>query len=389
MAEDFPGDDEPAPAVEKWDVTLEPLPSTTPRSPFDFEANEDPTPVSPSRPQQAESESKNALIVGLVGAGMLAVGVFTPVVSAPLVGSLHLFQNGLSIGGVVLALAVVSSILAFTRLFRGLWLTGLGTLGLLTYSLTHFFVGITHARAAMQKAGADEPDEPFAKLGEAMFAKLGEAMMDTVQIQWGWAFLFIGALAVVASAAFAELRHQRKKELVTWLTISLVATTILCTAGASWGVFALKESSQADSKKQPLDTKKNPSDAKKKPREWYRAEWVKHWPRELDFDFGNNKRDKLRVTLIIKTEPDLPLKELHGHLAFVKDGKIIYETQLAEKPNVSFVGAHAVILSIPYDDKNQTHRTLRFAKDNELTPVFTVSKVVLADGKLKTFDKLP
>ena len=50
---------------------------------------------------------------------------------------------------------------------------------------------------------------------------------------------------------------------------------------------------------------------------------------------------------------------------------------------------HFVFLRIPYDDSNETHRTLRFAKDNELTPIFTVSKVVLADGIEKTFGNRP
>ena len=89
---------------------------------------------------------------------------------------------------------------------------------------------------------------------------------------------------------------------------------------------------------------------------------------------------------MIRTEPDVPIKELYGHLAFIKDNQIVYETQLAEKPDVSFTDSHFVSLSIPYDDNNPKHRTLRFAKDNELTPVFTVRKIVLADGTEKTFD---
>jgi hypothetical protein len=116
------------------------------------------------------------------------------------------------------------------------------------------------------------------------------------------------------------------------------------------------------------------------PHEWYRAEWFGDLSRELD---GRN----LFLKLAIRTEPDLPIKEVHGHLALVKDGKIIYETQLAEKPEVSFTDITGVFLSIPYDDNNPTHRTLRFAKDKELTPVFTVSKVVLADGIEKNFGK--
>ena len=90
---------------------------------------------------------------------------------------------------------------------------------------------------------------------------------------------------------------------------------------------------------------------------------------------------------MVRTEPEVPIKELHGNIVFIKDKKIIYTAKIAEKPDVSFTDHCFVWLKIaPYDDDNQTHRTLRFAKDNELTPVFTVSRVVLADGTEKTFD---
>lgn len=135
------------------------------------------------------------------------------------------------------------------------------------------------------------------------------------------------------------------------------------------------------------------------PHEWYRAEWMgaAHellpflYPgsRELkqEYSFETNPgRHYLTLNVMIRTEPGLPIKALHGHLAFVKDERIIYEDQIAEKPDVSFTDSCFVHLKInQYDDDDETHRTLRYAKDNELTPVFTVSKVVLADGIEKTF----
>ncbi len=126
------------------------------------------------------------------------------------------------------------------------------------------------------------------------------------------------------------------------------------------------------------------------PHEWYRAEWPGRFTRsrELDSNF-RGKPDSLKVMVAIETERGIPIKELHGHLAFVKDGKTIYETRLAEKPDVSFTDRHFVFLTVPYDDANADHRTLRFAKDDELRPVFTVSKVVLADGTVKSFEQTP
>jgi hypothetical protein len=123
------------------------------------------------------------------------------------------------------------------------------------------------------------------------------------------------------------------------------------------------------------------------PREWYRAEWPGGFSRSRELDFSFTGRDQtLTVMVMIKTERGVPIKELYGHLAFIKDEEIVYETQVAEKPKVSFTDRHFVFLRILYDDNNPKHRTLRFAKDSELTPAFTVRKVVLADGKEKTFE---
>jgi len=138
--------------------------------------------------------------------------------------------------------------------------------------------------------------------------------------------------------------------------------------------------------------KKNAEDGPKNPRELYTAKWVGGFSKSRQLDSRFTFDDKpttyqLTMWVAIKTEPDLPIKELYGHLAFVKDGSTVYETQVAAKPDVSFTDSTVLWVKIdPYDDTNQTHRTLRYAKDSELTPIFTVRKVVLADGKEKTFD---
>jgi len=122
------------------------------------------------------------------------------------------------------------------------------------------------------------------------------------------------------------------------------------------------------------------------PWEWYSAEWFGKRSRELDSTYTSG-RYWLNMSLIVSTEPNLVVKELHGHLKILKDQKVIYETRIEEKPDKSFKDRCFVMHTInPYDDTNETHRTLRYAENNELTPVFTVSKVVLADGTEKTFD---
>jgi hypothetical protein len=126
-------------------------------------------------------------------------------------------------------------------------------------------------------------------------------------------------------------------------------------------------------------------------RDLYRAEWVPAGlfskSRELDNSFGEGDA-VLKIEVRISTPPNVPIKELYGKMSFIKDNHVIYETQIADKPKVSFTDYDFVFLRIPYDDSNANHRTLRFAKDEELTPVFTVSKVVLADGSEQELDRL-
>ena len=135
-------------------------------------------------------------------------------------------------------------------------------------------------------------------------------------------------------------------------------------------------------------TSTNENAAQKDAQEWYCAEWGGGYSssRELDRDYSSGDYN-LTLKLIVRTEPEIQIKELYGNLVFIKDKKIIYESKVAETPDVSFIDRCFVFLKIdPYDDNNPSHRTLRYAKDNELTPVFTISKVVLANGTEKTFD---
>ena len=64
-----------------------------------------------------EKSSRTKQILAILGALLLFVGVFLPIVSMPIVGSLNYFHNGQGDGTIVLVLAVISMILAITRRF--------------------------------------------------------------------------------------------------------------------------------------------------------------------------------------------------------------------------------------------------------------------------------
>lgn len=59
-------------------------------------------------------------LLGLIGSIVLFIGVFTPIVSIPLIGEMNYFQNGKGDGTIVLILAVISFILVLAQQYRGL-----------------------------------------------------------------------------------------------------------------------------------------------------------------------------------------------------------------------------------------------------------------------------
>jgi hypothetical protein len=132
-------------------------------------------------------------VLGLVGSLILFIGVFTPVISLPIVGSVNYFQNGRGDGVFILLLAVLSVFLTLTRRYHLLLFTGIGSLAILTITFVTFQMRMSEMQSQFKQTMANNP-----------FAGLGDAMFSTIQIQWGWAVLLIGAVIVTSTALLKE-----------------------------------------------------------------------------------------------------------------------------------------------------------------------------------------
>jgi len=132
-------------------------------------------------------------ILGLIGSIVLFTGVFTPILSIPIMGNITYLQNGKSEGTIVLVLAVVSLMLVLTKKYKGLWFTGLGSAAVIALTFFNFQMKLSDMKAKM---GANLAGNPF--------KGLADMAMQTVQLQWGWALLVVGAGLVIASAAIKE-----------------------------------------------------------------------------------------------------------------------------------------------------------------------------------------
>lgn len=136
-------------------------------------------------------------IIGLCGSLILFIGVFTPIVSAPFIGNMNYFQNGKGDGTFLIILAVISFILVLTKKYRALWATGLFSFAILAFTFINFQMKISDMKADMNSELAGNP-----------FRGLAEIAMHSVQLQWGWAVLIVGATLVIVCAAIKENLQQ-------------------------------------------------------------------------------------------------------------------------------------------------------------------------------------
>ena len=137
-------------------------------------------------------------LVGLMGSIVLLVGVFTPIVSMPIIGSMNYFQYRKSEGIIITMFAVISFILTLAKKYRGLWFTGLAALGVV--ALTFF-----NLQMEMSKADSQMGSESTGSL----FEGLVNLAMWSIRLQWGWATLIVGAMLVITAAA---IRGDTKNE---------------------------------------------------------------------------------------------------------------------------------------------------------------------------------
>lgn len=119
-------------------------------------------------------------IVGIVGAIVLFIGVFAPIVSVPIMGHMNYFQNGKGDGAIVLVLAVLSLVAVLINKEALLFFTSLGCLGTLTFTFVNFKIGLS--RMLAEASSSDD-----------LFSGLAELAASAVQLQWGWALHVIGA----------------------------------------------------------------------------------------------------------------------------------------------------------------------------------------------------
>lgn len=135
--------------------------------------------------------------LALVGAAVLIVGLFCPIVTLPFLGNVNLFNDGTNlIALAVLALAIVGGAMALNGRDRDALWPGIAAAALLIY---HFVV--LQYRLSQMRSSMDElKDNPF--------AGLAKTAVGTIQLQWGWLILAAGAGLLI----YAGVKARRELE---------------------------------------------------------------------------------------------------------------------------------------------------------------------------------
>ena len=144
----------------------------------------------PSTSNTAVFDFNRKRLLGFAGSVISFIGVFTPIVNLPFVGGVNYFHNGSGDGVIVLFLACISFFLTLTNRFRGLWFTGGASLALMLFTFVSFQTRLSQVKSDMKTQLAGNP-----------FRGIADVAMQSVQLEWGWAVLVVGAGLVVASAA--------------------------------------------------------------------------------------------------------------------------------------------------------------------------------------------
>jgi hypothetical protein len=139
---------------------------------------------------EKKSQTNTKQIIGILGSVILFIGVFMPIISLPVVGNLNYFQNGKGDGTIVIALAIGSLILVLARQYRGLWLTGFGSLGIMLFTYINFQTKMAQIKSDMESELAGNP-----------FRGLADVAVQSIQLQYGWAVMIVGAAMLIIAAA--------------------------------------------------------------------------------------------------------------------------------------------------------------------------------------------
>lgn len=127
-------------------------------------------------------------LIGLIGSILLILGAFSPIVRIPIVGQMNYINSGHGDGILILALGIISIILVLFKKYNPLVSTGITTLGTLGFTYFNIDNLIKKSHAQLTRDLQGNP-----------FKGIAEGIINSVQIEWGFAVIIIGAILLIVT----------------------------------------------------------------------------------------------------------------------------------------------------------------------------------------------
>lgn len=167
---------------------------------------------------------QNRQLLAFLGAALLFIGSFLPLVSMPIVGNVNYFANGHGDGVLMVLIAALSAWFAGRQQFRRLVFTGGTAAALLALTMGMLYYRLRELRDAMPRESA------------GLIGGLANALASSVQIQWGWAVLALGAVTLLAIGVQAtredrEATPSASRVREIGLGVGLLAVVLVVAAG--------------------------------------------------------------------------------------------------------------------------------------------------------------
>jgi hypothetical protein len=123
-----------------------------------------------------------------IGAVLLAIGVFLPLVSAPYVGAVTFLTSGDSPRAIMFATAILAFILALVGWTRHALWAGIAALAVIGYGYWHL----------QDRIGRFEE-----KFGDGLVGRFVRRGTDQIQLEGGWVIIVLGGLLILAGGTLA------------------------------------------------------------------------------------------------------------------------------------------------------------------------------------------